>query len=220
MSTPFGDSAKSWARLGIFFRKLVKILAIETSTLTGSVALLENDSLIGEITLSVSAQHSESLLPAIDQLLSQARVKSAEIDLYAVAVGPGSFTGLRIGIAAAQGLSLAHQKPLVGVSTLRGLAMNAIFYSGIIVPVLNAFRGEVYFGLYRARDGIPFEIEADQVLPLEEFHRRMDSLKEDRLILDQGLGPRAAHIGFLAARDPTVSHGEALVFPRYLRRPG
>lgn len=212
----------------------MKTLAIETSTLTGSVALVGDGRLLGETTLSVSVQHSERLMPAIEQLLRDAGVAPSEIDLFAVAEGPGSFTGLRIGIAAAQGLGLAHGKPVAGVSTLRGLAMNAALFPGLIVPVLNAFRGEVYFGSYCTQEGRPEPLRQDAVLSVADFLEHLRSFEGDTLLLGPGIevlgediwvkgrtapapfhAPRAANIAFLA----DLSAPRA-VLPRYLRKPG
>jgi tRNA threonylcarbamoyladenosine biosynthesis protein TsaB len=210
----------------------VKILGIETSTLTGSVALVADGRLLGETTLSVSVQHSERLMPAIEQLLQDAGVGPGDVDLFAVADGPGSFTGLRIGIAAAQGLALAHGRPVAGVSTLRGLAMNAALHPGPIVPVLNAYRGAVYFGVYRMENGRPEPEEDDAALPVRDFLDRLPSFGENALVLGDGIEilgavsgariapvllhtPRAAHIAFLAE----ISTSGA-VLPRYLRKAG
>lgn len=220
----------------------MKILAIETSTLTGSVALLEDDSIIGEITLSVSVQHSERLMPAIDQLLCDASTKPSDIDLYAVATGPGSFTGLRIGIAAAQGLSLSQGRPVIGVSTLEALAFHGAFFPGLIVPLLDAYRGEVYRGLYRGGSGSLEAIDEDRVTgiqPLIEELRRQDA---EVLLLGNGaeihgdqiqkaLGkttvapgplrnPRASNVAFLALRKSKEAIPREPPFPRYLRQPG
>jgi tRNA threonylcarbamoyladenosine biosynthesis protein TsaB len=212
----------------------VKILGIETSTLTGSVALVESGRLLGETTLSVSVQHSERLMPAIEQLLRDSGIAPGEIDLYAVADGPGSFTGLRIGIAAAQGLAMPYGRPIAGVSTLRGLAMNAVLFPGLIVPVLNAFRGEVYFGIYRAKGGRPEPVEGDAVLPVADFLERLKSLGKETLLLGGGIEilprdsevlreriapalfhtPRAASIALLAEFSVPGT-----VLPRYLRKP-
>ncbi|HSA58226.1 MAG TPA: tRNA (adenosine(37)-N6)-threonylcarbamoyltransferase complex dimerization subunit type 1 TsaB [bacterium] len=212
----------------------MKTLGIETSTLTGSVALVEDGRLLGETTLSVSVRHSERLMPAIEHLLRDAEVAPSEIDLFAVAEGPGSFTGLRIGIAAAQGLALAHGRPVAGVSTLKGLAMNAAVFPGLVVPLLNAFRGEVYFGVYRMEGGRPVPVQEDAVLPVAAFLERFRSLEGDTLFLGDGVGllkgdgdpmkgrmapalfdaPRAANIALLAE-----GSSPSAVLPRYLRKP-
>ena len=233
----------------------MKVLAIETSTLTGSVALLEippsplcqrgvmGGFVIGEVTLSVSLQHSERLMPAIADLLRDAAVAPSEVDLYAVAIGPGSFTGLRIGLAAAQGLPLAHDKPVVGVSTLEGIAFHGVYYPGVVVPLLNAYRNELYWGLYRGVGGVPKVLEEDRVSPVEELISWVRHQSERCLLLGDGLkvygerlmaelgpekidlapahlqNPRGAHIAVLAVEKSRQGH-QPEPLPKYLRRPG
>lgn len=224
----------------------MKILALETSTLTGSVALLSEACLIGEITLSVELQHSERLLPAIDRLLHDAHVSLPDLDAMAVAQGPGSFTGLRVGIAAAQGLALAAGKPLVGVSSLEGLAMNGSFFNGIVIPLFNAFRGEVYRGLYRCESGILLALAPDGVSAPDRLKEELGSFDGRFLLLGNGFSlvqemliqafgaerilvpplsqmlPRASHIGVLALRKLSSTKGTcfAPIVPTYLRKAG
>ena len=222
----------------------MKILAIETSTLTGSVALLEDEAVLGEITLSVSVQHSERLMPAIEQLLSNARVDLSEIDLFAVTVGPGSFTGLRIGIAAVQGLAMAGHQPILGVSTLQSLAYQGIFFPGLIVPCLNAYRGEIYWGLYQKVPG-SFWCESvleDCVTPVAPLLKELSARGEKALLLGNGYDtyrdqfnldgqniviapspmcyPKASHTAFLALQRWQKGERDELVLPRYFRVPG
>lgn len=222
----------------------MKVLAVETATLTGSVGLLSDGDILGETTLSVAVQHSERLMPAIDQLLRNAGVKSEEINLYAVSTGPGSFTGLRIGIAAVQGLSLAHQKPVIGISTIEGLARNGLYFPGLVVPMLNAFRSEIYWGAYRA-NGTGFDrVGEDCVSGPERLIELLRQRSEPVLLLGNGVEvcgeriaeefgkervhivprhlqhPRAVHVAFLAAQNFRDGRSAEPVLPRYLRRPG
>lgn len=220
----------------------MNILAIETSTLTGSVALLRDQSIVGEITLSVSVQHSERLMPAIDQLLCDASTKPSDIDLYAVATGPGSFTGLRIGIAAAQGLSLSHGKPMIGVSTLEALAFNGAFFPGLIVPLLDAYRGEVYRGLYRGGAGSLEAIDEDRVTAIQPLIEELRRRNAEILLLGTGAelygdqiqksvekitvapvplqNPRASNVAYLALQKSKEAIPREPLIPRYLRQPG
>lgn len=222
----------------------MNVLAIETSTLTGSVALLQDESVIGEITLSISVQHSERLMPAMDQLLRDAGTDPSKVDLYAVAVGPGSFTGLRIGIAAAQGLSLAHGKPVVGVPTLEALALNGIFFPGLIAPLLDAYRGEVYRGLYRADSGSMEAIGEDRVSGVQDLIRELREKETAVLLLGNGAAiygneikkgvgeervfvappplqnPKASHVAFLGLQKWKMTLPAGMPLPRYLRKPG
>jgi len=131
----------------------MKILGIETSTRTGSVALMDEERLIAEYTLNLSQTHTSRLMPAIDQVLKDACITINQVDGIAVSLGPGSFTGLRIGISTAKGLAQALSKPIVGIPTLDGLAFNLPYTTGIICPILDARKGEVYAALYESPDG-------------------------------------------------------------------
>lgn len=141
----------------------MKILAIETSTLTGSVALLDQGVLKGEMTLSVSVKHSERLMPSIDRLLQDAGESLESVDLFAATVGPGSFTGLRIAAATVQAFCLALQKPSMSISSLQALACNGSYFSGLVVPMLDARRSEVYAGIYRMQGPKPPQIVGEEM---------------------------------------------------------
>ncbi len=127
----------------------VRLLALETSTLAGGVALLDDERIIGEYLLDVRLTHSERLMPAVDRLLTDAGWTVAALDGLAVAVGPGSFTGLRIGLSTAKGLAWARGIPVAGVPTLDALAASLPFCALPVCPVLDARKGEVYCSLYR-----------------------------------------------------------------------
>ncbi len=127
----------------------MKILAIDSSGITATVALLEDDKLIAEYTINHKKTHSQTLVPMLDEIRSMTELGMDTIDAVAVAKGPGSFTGLRIGSATAKGIGLALDKPLIAVSTLEGLAMNAWGISGLICPIMDARREQVYTGIYR-----------------------------------------------------------------------
>jgi tRNA threonylcarbamoyladenosine biosynthesis protein TsaB len=127
----------------------MKILALETSGPAGGAALLDGDRVRGEYTLNILATHSERVLTAVDRLLSDAGWRPADLEGLALAVGPGSFTGLRIGISTVQGLALALRLPIAPVPTLDALAATLPFAALPVCPVLDARRGEVYASLYR-----------------------------------------------------------------------
>jgi len=215
----------------------LKVLAVETSTLTGSVALLEDRRLRGEVTLSVSVQHAERLLPAISRLLGDAGERLEEIGLFAVAVGPGSFTGLRVGVSAVQGLSLACGKPAVGVSSLQALALNGSYFSGTIIPLLDARRGEVYAGAYQWGVGLPKMILPDEAIAIDRLIAWTERLPPPHLFLGEGVETarevltgdrmenrildssllatsRAANVGFLALSEDAATLPP---LPRYCR---
>ncbi len=137
------------------------VLALDTSTFIGTVAVLRDGQLLAELSASVRASHGETLLPHVDRVLALSGVRLAELDLLAVGIGPGSFTGVRIGVATAKGLALAEQKPLVGVTSLRALARGMSHGPGLSVPVLDAHKGEVYCAAYgRDESGELIEVGA------------------------------------------------------------
>jgi tRNA threonylcarbamoyladenosine biosynthesis protein TsaB len=132
----------------------MRVLAVDTTGAHGSVGIVEGGELQGLIGIKETRpRHAESLLPTIDHLLRLLSLRLDEIEGFAVAVGPGSFTGLRIGIAAVEGLSFAAGKPAAGVSALEATAFRFRHADGLIVPLIEAYRGEVYGAAYRARAG-------------------------------------------------------------------
>ena len=131
----------------------MRLLAVETSTLTGAVALLDGGQVVAESRVSVAVTHGERLVAAIDGLLRAARRELAEVDAFAVALGPGSFTGLRIGLSTVKGLAFATGKRVVGVPTLDALAWRLPYCAYPVCPVLDARKNEVYTALYRTVTG-------------------------------------------------------------------
>ena len=127
----------------------MQILAFDTSTHVGSMALLSQGELIAERSVTVRASHGEALLPELVELLRQCGAHLRDVDLFAVGIGPGAFTGVRIGVATAKGLALAERKPLVGVTSLQVLARGAGVGSGYSVPIVDAYKGEVYAAVYQ-----------------------------------------------------------------------
>jgi len=125
------------------------VLGIESSSPVASVALVSEEKLWGEMTLNIGLTHSEQLLPLIDELLHQVKIDISEVEGIAISGGPGSFTGLRIGMATAKGLAQGLNKPLVSIPTLLALAYQQVGRSGLVAPVLNARRAEVYTALFR-----------------------------------------------------------------------
>lgn len=131
------------------------VLALETATPCGSVALVGPDRCLGEYSLNTETTHSRRLLAGIEWLLEQTGLSWERIDAIAVSLGPGSFTGLRIGLATAKGLCLATGKPLLGVASLDGLAAQLPFAALPVCPVVDARKKEVYTALYRCDEGLP-----------------------------------------------------------------
>ncbi|RJQ49506.1 MAG: tRNA (adenosine(37)-N6)-threonylcarbamoyltransferase complex dimerization subunit type 1 TsaB [Nitrospiraceae bacterium] len=128
----------------------MKILAIETATLAGSIAILDDTTgLVGEVRVDVRIAHAERLMPSLEWLLKTSGVSINDIDVFALSIGPGSFTGLRIGLSTVKGLSYATDKPIVPVPTLDAFARTMPFCSRLICPMLDARKNEVYAALYR-----------------------------------------------------------------------
>ena len=127
----------------------MRVLGVETSTLAGGVALLDDDRVVGEYLLDVGVTHSERLLAAIDRVLTDARWTLDDVDALAVAVGPGSFTGLRIGLGTVKGLAFARATPIAAVPTLDGMAAALPFAALPVCPVIEARKNEVYTSRFR-----------------------------------------------------------------------
>lgn len=126
----------------------MKILAIDSSGLVASVAVVEDDILLAEFTVNYKKTHSQTLLPMLEEVRKMIELDLESVDAIAIASGPGSFTGLRIGSATAKGLGLALNKPLVEVPTLEGLAFNLCGADKLVCPLMDARRGQVYTGIY------------------------------------------------------------------------
>ncbi|MEW6739663.1 MAG: tRNA (adenosine(37)-N6)-threonylcarbamoyltransferase complex dimerization subunit type 1 TsaB [Nitrospirota bacterium] len=127
----------------------MKLLSIETSTMVGGVAIMEDDTLIAESRINVKVTHSERIMGAIDHILIQSGMKIDDIDVFAIAIGPGSFTGLRVGLSTVKGLVYATGKKLVSVATLEAFAWNMPFSKYQVCPLLDARKKEVYAGIFR-----------------------------------------------------------------------
>lgn len=144
------------------------VLAIDTSSRAASCAVLRDGALLGEFYINNNLTHSQTILPMVQALLASTGVVVGEIDYFAVAVGPGSFTGLRIGISAVKGMAMAADRPCVAVPTLEALAENLSAFSGYIIPVMDARRSQVYTALFRCEDGAVTRLREDSALPVEQ----------------------------------------------------
>jgi tRNA threonylcarbamoyladenosine biosynthesis protein TsaB len=149
------------------------LLAIETSTLSGGVALIGEEGIIAEYRLNIEITHSERLLVMIDRVLQEARIPLSKVDALAVSIGPGSFTGLRIGLATAEGLALGAAKPIVTVPTLMALACRVPFSTLPVVPLLDAKKKEVYWAAFQFDGEICRRLIDDEVSSPEEMLRRI-----------------------------------------------
>lgn len=124
------------------------ILALDTTAATATAALTDNDKLIGLYMLNVNLTHSEIMLPMIENLLKNSKIDINDVDIFACSAGPGSFTGVRIGISLLKGLAFGKERPCVAVSSLQALAYNLNGFDGIICPVMDARRNQIYNALF------------------------------------------------------------------------
>ena len=154
----------------------MSILAIDTSTQVSSVAVVSDGKLAAELTMQAKLTHSETLLPHIEEVLGMANQKKEELEGIAVSLGPGSFTGLRIGLATAKAMAYALQLPIVGVPTLRALAWHFPMEGFQLLPMIDAQKGNVYVERYMWEHGKLLKKTEVQVLPVEEVIRRTEEL--------------------------------------------
>ncbi len=161
----------------------MKILALDSTALTATVALCEDDRLLGEYTIQNGNTHSETLLPMIESILHFFEIRPDDIDLFAASAGPGSFTGVRIGAATAKGLAFHTQKPCIGVSTLQALAYNLSLVNGLICPVMNARRKQVYTALFRCENATLTRLMEDSAIAIAELDERLAAYGDEPIYL-------------------------------------
>lgn len=214
----------------------MRLIAIETATMVGSIAIIDDEKVISEFTLNVKATHSEKLMAAIDHLLNVSGLGLDDMDGIAVSIGPGSFTGLRIGLSTAKGLSYALKKPLISISTLDALALNLPFSKYLVCPFLDARKGEVYAALYKNSEKTTDDMAVSPPSLIE-------MIKEDTVFLGDGIAtyrdflkeqlmdiyheaplplqlPKASNIAMLALK--RLKNGDLddpfTLAPRYIRK--
>ena len=147
----------------------MKILALETSAKAVSAAVSENGRILAAGYQDTGLTHSRTLMPIVEHILKNTDMKLADMDAIAVAVGPGSFTGIRIGVAAAKGLAFSVDKPAVGVSTLAAMARNVAFADGLVVCAMDARRNQVYNANFAAESGVLTRLTPDRAISLADL---------------------------------------------------
>lgn len=162
-------------------------LAIDTATKVCAIALCRNQEILAEYTVNMGMTHSEGLLPQIDQLLKRCGVDKKSIELLAVSMGPGSFTGLRIGLATAEAMAYSWHCNIHGVSTLKALAYNIPIEGVLLSPILDAQKGNYYQALYKWEQGKLIELEPVEVVNKERLLERIATYKNETLILGECL---------------------------------
>lgn len=151
----------------------VIILALDSTAEVSTVAVCKGERLLSEITVNTGNTHSETLLPAVEQALRMAETNINSIGLFACCTGPGSFTGVRIGVATVKGIAYEKNKPCASVSTLEALAYNLSGYNGIICPVMNARRSQVYNALFECVDGKLTRLCPDRAIAISELDEEL-----------------------------------------------
>ena len=161
----------------------MKIFAVDTSSQVASAAICDGDKLICEVTLNNKLTHSQTLMPIIKEVFEKSELMPCDIDLFAVSEGPGSFTGLRIGVTTVKGLAHAENKPVTGINTLEAMCYNLPFCPHIIAPIMDARRGEVYNGFYKFCGDVLEEICPARARPLAECLEEIRKMGEKAVFL-------------------------------------
>lgn len=222
----------------------MRILAIDTSTSSASCAVLSDNKLEAEVFLNHKLHHSVLLFPMIEEILDRVEITMDDIDIVAVGGGPGSFTGLRIGVASAKGLCLGGNKKFIGVSALDAMAFEIYGFDGIICPMIDALRDNIYTALFKWENGVLGKISDYKAVHIDELIEEIknydnkvmftgDCVTNHRELLIEALGnraifaplsitmPRASAIGELAARRSARGDFDDIdtYSPIYLRKP-
>ncbi len=219
----------------------MRILAFETSAKAASVALLENGKLLGESYQNTGLTHSQTLMVMAEDLLKQCGKTASDVDAVAVAEGPGSFTGVRIGVAAAKGFAWGGQLPCYGVSTLEAMAETLGIYEGYVCPCMDARRSQVYNALFYVNRGRLERIREDRAIALSDLKEELKKLEKPIFLVGDGsilcyntlledvpnlilppehrMHQRAAGVALLAAKkaEAGASGSGAVLTPNYLR---
>ncbi len=178
----------------------MKILAIDSSSTPASIAITEGNQPIGEFTININRTHSEKLLPLTDALLDAVGLSVSDIDAFAVSIGPGSFTGLRIGMSSAKLMAQTSGKPLIGVKTLEALCVNVNTWCGYICPVLDARNNNVYAAIYKCEGGTLTGIMASDALSVVEYTERIKMLDAPVLVTGEYAKYKSVMEGILSER--------------------
>lgn len=215
----------------------MNILGIDTSAVTASAAVLCGGEIKGQVSFSNGLTHSQTIMPMIDYCLKGASLTAADIDLFAVSNGPGSFTGLRIGVGTAKGLAYGCGKQCIGVSTLKALAYNIAPTDRIIAPIMDARRNQVYCAAYKYENGLLTEVLPPDALDIADLAEKLtgktifvgDGVKVYKQRITEIMGDRcefappqsclqnAASVAFAALNETPVDPCDLEVI--YLRKP-
>lgn len=162
-------------------------LGIDTCCMASTAALVQGSRMVAQTVINQNKTHSQILMPQIEEMFRLTEVQPSEVELFSVAVGPGSFTGVRIGVATAKAMAQANNRPCVAVSTLEALAYSSGVFEGIVSPILDARRNQVYNGLFRCHEGKMERICPDRAISLEELLAELGKADEKVLFVGDGV---------------------------------
>lgn len=165
----------------------MKVLAIDSSGLVASVAVVTQDDVIAEYTFNYKKTHSITLMPMVDEIMKRLEIDINEIDAIAISSGPGSFTGLRIGASTAKGLGLVLKKPLINIPTLDAIAFNLFKTDGLICPIMDARRNQVYTGIYKFVDDEFHTVQSQMAVEINEIANEINKLNKSVIFLGDGV---------------------------------
>ena len=218
----------------------MKILAMDTSAKTTSVCIAENDTILAEFSILTSLTHSQTLMPMMQAASDSCGVALDTIDLFAVSNGPGSFTGLRIGIGAVKGMAMGANKPCIGISTLEALAQNLADTPDILCAAMDARCNQVYTAVFSVKDGVLCRLTEDTACMISELketlraynkpitfvgdgaelcYKAMKDELDVRLASPANRRQRASGVALCAYRNAEQAVSAAALAPTYLRRP-
>jgi len=164
----------------------VRILAFETSAKAGSVALFDGQTLLAESYQNTGLTHSQTLMKMAEDMLQSCGLTARDVEAVAVAAGPGSFTGVRIGVAAAKGFAWGGEIPCYGVSTLEAMALQLGVWKGYVVPVMDARRSQVYNGIFSFQEGVLSRVTEDRAISLEQLGQELKKMEEPVFLVGDG----------------------------------
>jgi tRNA threonylcarbamoyladenosine biosynthesis protein TsaB len=164
----------------------LKILSVETSAVSASTAIFENDIILGEFFNNTCQTHSQTLMPMVKALLDNCKININDIDVFAVSAGPGSFTGVRIGVSAVKGMAMVHSKPCVEVSTLEAIAYNLKGQNCIACAVMDARCSQVYNALFDVTENGIVRITVDRALRIEDLQKELEVYKKKIILVGDG----------------------------------
>ena len=164
----------------------MKILAVDSSSVSASVAILDGSKVLSDFYVNAGLTHSQTLAPMIDLAVKSSGLKISDIDFFASTTGPGSFTGLRIGIATVKGMALGSGKKCMGVSSLLAAAYNCKNFEGLIGACMDARRSEIYGAIFRASGGKITRITQDMAISIQNFKEEIEKYKSKAILVGDG----------------------------------